>query len=113
MASPWTLLGCVSNTDLRKENLTTNTLDLPASVSIFKADGVTPEVLSGDRNGNTTVANPLPTGVPVGTPGVDVVGNLYCYAPVGTKVLIIDGVTYGPLVFHPDPDDLAALLVWA
>jgi hypothetical protein len=56
---------------------------------VFDPDGVTPAALYADQTGLVPLANPLPTGVPSTSAGIDVRGNGSFYAEPGPYVMAV------------------------
>ena len=58
------------------------------TISVYETDGTTLATLYDDQSGTTTLANPLPIGVPTTEAGLDVRGNGSFYAEAGPYELV-------------------------
>ena len=89
----------------------------PGAIVLVRRSGeVTAAELYADREMATALANPVPTGVALGTPGVDDYGNLVFWAEAGTDeggsiayeaMVTIGAVTVGPFPLGTLPPDAA------
>lgn len=104
----WTFNG-VYFQDVRKE--IAGILTPPTVVSICSYGTANPIALYADRVSTAAqIPNgPMTTGVPIGSPGIDVTGNCFFFAPPGLYTPWLEGVRYPPIQILPDNDDLAAL----
>lgn len=83
-----------------------------AVVTLFASDGVTSASTFSNRT-KTVLANPMPTGVAVGSAGVDTQGRLLVWADPGRYVLSVVVGVAAPVLTQvtvvADPDDRAEL----
>lgn len=87
-----------------------------ASILIREAGTVVAAPLWADRTKTTTLVNPLPTGVPYGTPGLDIDGNAVFFADPGDSIdgstvyeamVTVGNTTVGPIPIGTIPPDMA------
>jgi hypothetical protein len=88
----YTFAGQYSNY-LIGQNLTTKLLTIPTSCAVYQVGTSTPVALWTSRTKTTSLANPLPTGVTVNTPGIDTSGNVVFYTDPGYVDLLINGTS--------------------
>lgn len=94
--------------DMRPQDGATKALIVPTTCTVYASDNTTVATVYSNRTGSS-LTNPLPTGVTVGQPGIDVVGNVMFWATPGEYYLGINGVRE-PVTILPDVVELVALV---
>lgn len=92
-------------------------IGLPGASILIRVQGtVVAAPLWANRTKTTTLVNPLPTGVPYGTPGLDIDGNAVFYADPGDSaagstvyeaMVTVGNTTVGPIPIGTLPPDMA------
>ena len=78
------------------QNASDKSLVVPGSAAVYKADKITLATLYSDEDG-TALANPVPTGVADGAPGLDAVGNLVIYVDIAQDYFVLLNGHYEPI----------------
>lgn len=78
------------------QDASSKTLIVPTSASVYKSDKTTLAALYADEAG-TALANPVPTNVADGAPGLDAVGNLVIYVDIGNFFYVLLNGHYEPI----------------
>jgi hypothetical protein len=80
------------------QNPTTKDLVVPSAAQVYLSNKTTVATIYSDTTGTALTNSPgVPTGVTVGTPGLDVYGNLVFYGDVGVDYYALVNSVFVPL----------------